>query len=360
VRDPPHPCPGALLGESHAAAASTGKIELGACGDDVKVLNDTPLPYRVFMWRDGDAHRRCSIVVKATCRLSTQELCNQQEPLIVTEALGAGGLVEQMADVVPVRTGTSVVLRATVTRPLGISEKSVQASVQVGPLSKRIVAFGKRVWEKQGSAYRASDPEPFGGVPATLGYAFGGGPPGAFAMNPLGVGFIPDGESADGRPLPSLEDPARLIQAPTDRPAPAALDAVPASFESRSKYGGTCDEAWMRSQAPLPPKDFDERYFDAGQGGLVARPFLRGGEPIQLENLHSSVIATRVPRIPVRIDIARWRELPHLDLVVIDPNADRVSLTFRRTFDATAFGLSLPRATILLLSSTRIASVSDG
>lgn len=317
----------------------------------MKLRNDTPFPHQIFLWPDSEGREFCSILVKVTCVLSTGQLAPEQRRMELSDTFSEAGAVVAPADMVPRRTGTSVVLRGSICAPHSQPSGVVHASVAVGPLVRRIVAYGERRWIKTQGRVSASMPTAFVSVPATLEHAFGGRDGGeSFAPNPIGIGFVSDQAAAEGVQLPRLEDPHAQMQSPMDRPAPASLDATPATFAPRRARAGTYDEAWKRSRAPLLPDDFDERYFDVAPDALVARPFLVGRERIELEGLHpAGLIRTRVPRVPVRIDVGNSRAMSRLDLIVIEPDTDRITLTFRRTYDVSSVGLSFPKVAILLL-----------
>jgi len=317
----------------------------------MRLANYTPCPHQLLLWCDKDGRDWCSIVVKATCRLSTGALLEAQMPIAPADELAASGAVSRPADVATRRTGTSVVVKASIWASRDTPAPQTTARVRVGPVEKRITAFGPRTWTKKGGAYVPSSSVPFVSVPATLEHAFGGRNANeTYHRNPVGSGLCPDDVRRDGQSLPQLEDPSSPLRTSEDRPPPAAYDATPATFSPRLERAGTYDETWRRRRAPLLPVDFDDRYFDVASEGLVARPFLKGGETVELDALHpDGAIRTCVPRLPLRIDVNNVRRLPDLDLVVIEPDEDRLTLTFRQTCPVPTDRLALPNATILLL-----------
>lgn len=317
----------------------------------MKIRNFTRFPYHVLLWLDKAGREHCSLLVKATCVLATGMLAEEQRPIVMADVMGPKHTLARPSDLAPSRTGTNVIVRGCIRAPGGEPADRVHASIRVGRVERRLVGFGPRRWRREGAGWAASPPEPFISLPATLEHAFGGE---GFSANPAGVGVLSAGISPEDAPLARIEDPMSPVCAPEDRPMPVALDALPPSFAPRVERVGTYDDAWKRRRAPYPPDDFDERHFDAAPDPLVARPFLRGNEPIELEGLsHGGPILTRLPRVPIRMETNAPRVLPELDLVVIDLDADRIELTFRRSFDVTRLGIALPTVNLIELRDFR-------
>ncbi len=64
--------------------------------------------------------------------------------------------------------------------------------------------------------------------------------------------------------------------------------------------------------------------------GLWSPAHLRGGEPIELDGLSpEGRIVTTLPRTPLGIRVGDEWQRPELDLVILEPDEDRVSLTYR-------------------------------
>ena len=84
--------------------------------------------------------------------------------------------------------------------------------------------------------------------------------------------------------------------------------------------------------------DFDDRYFNAAPAPLVATPHLRGGEEVMLRGV--------TPRGDLRFSLPRrsldmswtirdnWTHVPmDLDTVILEPDDNRVMLTWRATIE---------------------------
>lgn len=116
-----------------------------------------------------------------------------------------------------------------------VQRLSVGVSIGAG-FSASVMAIGKRTWRKRLlRGLEMSPAEPFTTMPLTLREAFGGKVvwdelPIPFPDNPDGIGYYIDVAGADGKPLPTLEDPAHLIAQWDDRPEPVGLGLRPMAF----------------------------------------------------------------------------------------------------------------------------------
>lgn len=179
--------------------------------------------------------------------------------------------------------------------PDGKPVKTLDVSVQVGPLKKKIRVVGNRHWRKTLTGLAPSTPEPFVSMPLHFGRAFGGSRTyekkgqklsETLLRNPAGIGWAgkETRSSVDGQPVANLELPLKPIQRPDDEHEPVALSAIGKHWSPRSHYTGTFDELWKREVAPFLPEDFDDQYHQcAPQDQQI--PYLQGGEAVHLERL---------------------------------------------------------------------------
>lgn len=294
--------------------------------------NVTPYPHLPAVLYDQHGREVFAVAIKASFRLSDGAPHPEPLPVHASDVRCPSGAVRYPADLVPDKRGTDIVCNGAVHAPGGEPVRSCVAELRIGEVRARVRAFGRRRWERaKGGTWQISEPEPFRSVPLGMESAYGGR---GDRRNPLGRGF---GEGdPEGRELPHLEHEAEAerIASPQDRPAPAGFAAVPPQWEPRRSYAGTFGQAWERERAPLLPEDMDARFWNAAQ--LVSARPLVGGEPIELVNLTSSgPMEARLPRVAVRVRIDDREVRPALDLVVLEPDADRVTLTFRVSADVT-------------------------
>lgn len=294
--------------------------------------NVTPYPHLPALLYDQRGREVLVLAIKASFRLSDGAPHREPLPVHASDVLFASGAVRYPADLVPHKCGTDIVCNGAVHAPGGEPVRSCAAALQIGETRAQVRAFGRRRWERaSGGAFRISEPEPFRSVPLGMESAYGGC---GDLRNPLGRGLMKGNPL--GHELPHLEHEAgaERIATPQDRPPPVGFAALAPQWEPRRSYAGTFSEAWKRERAPLLPEDMDARFWNAAQ--LVSACPLVGGEPIALVNLTpSGRMEAQLPRVAVRVRIDDREVRPALDLVVLEPDADRVTLTFRVSADVT-------------------------
>jgi len=247
-------------------------------------------------------------------------------------------------DVAFSKPATDIVLigSACAVRP-GTSQ--VDVSLKVGSIEKTVRVFGNRYWVKSSVGVRLSDPEPFERIPLLYDLAFGGWDrrhpdPAQHSFeprNPLGRGYCAKGNGiTDDVPLPNLEDPGQLIGDRYDCPPPAGFGFTSPDWVPRAQLAGTYDAAWAKERAPLLPRDFDRRFFNAASPGLVAPGYLRGDEAVLVRGVTpSGEVRFSLPdvgAIEYRLQLrgkAPPTLLGTLDTVVIDTDTSQVHLTWR-------------------------------
>ena len=119
--------------------------------------------------------------------------------------------------------------------------------------------------------------------------------------------------------------------------ANAALDSSPWAGGLAATLRGTYDETWQRQRAPYLPDDFDPRFCCAATPDLIFTPPLRGGELVEIVGAHADgMLRFALPawdlRARARIAGRLERRDLQLETVVIEPDLNRVGLTFRGAF----------------------------
>jgi hypothetical protein len=315
--------------------------------------NRTPYPAAIVPGLDREGADLITVVVKGTFAIprgasAVATAAAEQAPLTRADVFhgepGASS-VKYEADGCPEKRGTDVLLVGHAHAPRGAT--SIDVSLAAGPLRKVVRVFGERAWFRAVGGWEISRPIAFTRVPLVYERAFGGADlsdpraPAGEPRNPLGTGFSTGRSEAqiDGLRLPNLEDPAHLVAAPTDRPAPAGFGAIGRSFAPRVGFAGTYDDRWRAERCPFLPADFDPRYFNCAHPDLVSpRPF-KGGEPVQVRGASpEGDLSFRLPTAALSIAISIKgvvsRHVPTLDTVLIEPDERRVVLSWRVTVPA--------------------------
>lgn len=303
--------------------------------DQPRLDNETDFVAHTQMLLDRDAEKLIAIV-KATF-----ELGNDGAPELAPPKRARGLRFADVpweidkpesiafpADICLHKPGTDVVIVAKAYAPQGKPVPSFDVRVEVGPLQKSLVVFGRRLWVEGGSGL--TPPAPISEIEMRYEHAWGGrddtpGPLVEEPRNPLGTGITRSPAALTHKLAPNIEDPSYPIRNARTRPPPAGIGAVGRAWEPRRRYAGTYDDTWRTFKAPLLPDDFDDRFNHCASAGLIADPPLRGGEAVRLLNLKPSggALTFELPRVNLVIE-ARVPgsepviKRPHLDTVVLD------------------------------------------
>ena len=313
------------------------------------LVNKTPFAAAILPALDKDGSELLVVVTKATYAVSRRlgtHVADEQAPVVLADVHhgepGKSSVLYE-AESAPREHGVAVVMIGSAHAP-GAATASVDVELRVGPVRKTVRVFGPRCWTKKVGGLRPSSPTRFVSAKLVWELAFGGedkshADPSLHAfepLNPVGVGFVAPRSTRDldGQLLPQIEDPNALLETPADRPPPAGFGFVARSWQPRAALAGTYDAAWRAERAPLLPLDFDDRHFQAAPSGLVARS-IAGGEVVSATGVlpGGRPFELALPRTAVEIEIvAGPRATTHrarIDTVVIEPDLERVCLTWR-------------------------------
>jgi len=289
-------------------------------------------------------------VVKATFAISGKgepTFCEEQSDIVPLDVPHGDPLTTSLraaGEMTLVKPSTDILLRGLAHAPGGRPAREVDVTLRVGSIAKTVRVFGDRVWEAGVLKARPSEPAPFETMPLIYERAFGGVDTDPVdpakvdfePRNPVGRGLVPTNAraGAEGRPLPNLEDPSALIRGPKDRPAPAGFGPVAPHWEPRKSYAGTYDEGWMKTRAPYLPRDFDPRFFQVAPPGLIAKEYLKGGEPVEILNATPSGrlsfnLPTCTPELIFLFDGREHRPPANLDTILFDTESGRLWMVWR-------------------------------
>lgn len=246
-----------------------------------------------------------------------------QAPILVEDRFDVRGCLVRPSEVMAIGTGTNILVEGAVHSAEPFEERAV--SIRVGGLAREALAFGPRRWVRRGSTWAPSRPVAVASVPLEPAVAFGGT---TYAQNPLGLGFLENDGDPTGAPLPQLEVAGARLSSPHEHPEPALFGATPPHWSPRRELGGTYDDGWRRTQAPLLASDFDWRFFDCAAAGLVHRPFLRGGESVSIRGFCLQDIDATLPRFEFRLVFAAKATVMRLTLARFVPVEDALVLSY--------------------------------
>ncbi|WHZ21853.1 MAG: hypothetical protein OJF47_000965 [Nitrospira sp.] len=243
-----------------------------------------------------------------------------------------------------IKPSTDVVLIGQAYAP-NARATEVNVTLRVGPVEKTVRVIGDRYWVKRCGMVWITKPEPFERIPLTYERAFGGWDRShpdperhSFeSRNPVGTGFrYKKGTFEEGIRLPNLEDPQHPIKNTRSKVPPAGFGFTSPNWQPRAAYAGTYDEKWMKERMPLLPKDFDRRFFNAASSGLISPQYLKGNEPVSIENASpNGRLSFNLPGVPspecrVQLRGGSDRHLQsHLDTVIINTDDNVLFLIWR-------------------------------
>jgi hypothetical protein len=281
----------------------------------------------------------------AKCSAVQEPLAGADVP-IDPDAEGEGA-VRYESDLVPWKPLADVLCAGQAHAPAGHPTAQLRVRFGVGPVRKEILVVGDRHWSSgvAGLAHFASRPEPFASLPIHFGRAYGGSDVGKqegqrfYDANRVGVGYSKYGFGVAGAPLPNLEDPRDPIKSWRSRPTPQSFGPVGRTWQPRLARAGTYDAKWLAERSPLPPRDFDERFYNAAPDDQQVQGYLRGDESILAHHLHAehAHFECALPGVRVRCFLDRpgdarreLFELPlALDTCFVDMDALRAVLVWR-------------------------------
>lgn len=325
----------------------------------MEFLNATRMIAGYNMAIDRTGRENLVVAVKGTFRIpqpgeavTTAVLHDEQVPLTMADTFtGEPGFSAPVyeVDYTPQKAFCDVMLLGQAHAPQGRPTTRVEVGMQIGQWSKRFAVVGSRHWDAGLATLRATPPEPFTTQPISYDVAYGGvdlahddpAQHAAYLLNPVGCGFHKHLRRAwiDGKPLPRTEEIGRLVSDPDSDYQPMSFGPVGRGWQPRAAYAGTYDDEWREKHFPFLPPDFDAKYFQAvGTDQQLPLDFLSHG-PVEvvLCNLTPQGLTRFVlPAVEAPVHVFTRRGERHdfnatLDTIVIEPDEQRFSLTWRVT-----------------------------
>ena len=151
-----------------------------------------------------DARELLVVAVKGTFTIPKNGeqllIAEEKVPLIEADVFtGEPGFSAPVyeTDYAPVKPKCDVILNGSAYAPGGRPALRVPVSLQAGPISKSFYVVGHRVWQKNITGFRATQPQAFTVMPISYDNAFGGVDDTheksekhrAYFPNPIGLGF---------------------------------------------------------------------------------------------------------------------------------------------------------------------------
>jgi hypothetical protein len=291
--------------------------------------------------QDADGRFLLTVVIKATYLIDVQGRLAvpaiQNTVNFADEYLGPPGTssIGHASDIALFKGSTDIALVGSAHAPHGTQVTEMPVELAIGPVRKRLLVFGDRVWSNRLGLLSISEPAPFSSMPLTYERAFGGkDQERQEERNPVGVGFHLTKPDVGSR-LPNIEDPANLISCWSDRPAPQGFGFLPGDWQPRKSYVGTYDDRWKEEQFPLPPHDFDHQYFLAAHPDLRCTPYLSGDEAVEVIGASPyGPLRFSLPGKSVALSVQfrtgkPQRRLAALDTITLSPDEGKLHMVWR-------------------------------
>jgi hypothetical protein len=314
-----------------------------------EIENLTPFTFAPLFVADEDGRPIVTAIVKATFDVSPQGIValGDKQPPVEFAGKHYGEPAKSSPRFEPetafIKLGTDCVLLGHAVSVHPTTQMDV--GVRIGPVAKAARVTGNRWWLDGTVGLTMSSPEPFRMMPLVYERSFGGWDRTPEdedhhefePRNPVGVGFVGKrGVPIAGSPVPNIEHPSEMVTSPTSHVTPIGFGFVGVDWQPRAKFAGTYDEAWTKDRAPLLPKDFDRRFFNAASDGLVTAGCLHGNEWVQAFGVTAEgkwefqLPAVEAPKVTIAVRFGDDVLLQtNLDTVIVDSDARQVTLVWR-------------------------------
>ena len=330
----------------------------------LQLNNSTPFIVGIALFPNEKGIDTIYVTAKATFTIKDQALVlvEKQLPLLMADEFRREPESSSLAfanETVPTKPSTDIVLVGSAYAPGGRPVPQLDVSLQVGGVTRAIRVFGDRQWFGDDQEIKISAPIPFSKMPLEYEHAFGGMHEADSVLfeerNPVGKGFAGKRtlQEMASRPLPNFEDPAHLIRLPGDRPMPVGFGYISPTWEPRKSLAGTYDAAWTKQRAPYLPEDFDPRFFNTAHPDLICKGYLKGGEPVYLQNLSpagSLRFILPLCEFDTVVHMAGSKVAPqmNMDTVLIVPDEERISLFWRTAVECDKKALKISQIDVAL------------
>lgn len=318
----------------------------------LQLKNTSPFEAAITLFPNEKGIDSLYVTIKATFTLGEKlRVADEQLPVIMAdEYWGEPGKssLKNVSELHLLKPSTDIVMKGEACAPEKRPVQALDVLLAVADKKKIVKVFGDRYWDTGIIGFSMSNPVPFESMPLVYERAYGGvhevNPEKQKilfeAKNPIGKGFRGKRNKKElkGSLLPNLEDPAKLISKPGDRPTPACFSYIASSWEPRKSFAGTYDNAWQKNRAPFLPEDFDSRFFNSAHPDLICNGYLKGGEPVSIVNMsEKGPLNFKLPlcEIDLKVRVEGQIETPALNMetVLFEPNESRLSMIWRAAIE---------------------------
>jgi hypothetical protein len=259
------------------------------------------------------------------------------DPVAVDE--GRESSLRYPSDLGGEKPGADIVVVGSAVSPRPVASVDVAVRALDRRMSLRV--HGERVFYRGALGLKIGPSAPFESAAVTYERAYGGTSRDGSIIdwrNPVGRGVHVSPSELDGAPAPCVEDPAHPLDG-ARAATPVGFGAIAMWWLPRRGLAGTANAAWQAERMPLPPLDFDPRFYQVAHPSLQMDRPLRAGDMIAAHGLcREGLFQITVPDLSLiahlrRTDAPRGSFPLLLDTALLDfrePEPARIELTFRR------------------------------
>lgn len=230
------------------------------------------------------------------------------------------------------RGGVDLIVFGKARPPGGREVTQLDVHVELGTHRYRLLVIGDRVWQRQQGKLVASAPKPFREIPLTLEHAYGGKDVWdeaefPFPANPVGKGYAYEEASAEGKPLPNLEDPDRPVRAWADQPDPVGVAVCPMACVPRLKNSLIIGPGMTGIKRIMPT------LFNSAFPPMIA-PRAVPGDVLTITGVSAAgPLSIRLPPVPVKTRLRLGEQVTEaplfIDQVGVEPDRQRAFVSYR-------------------------------
>ena len=236
----------------------------------MRIIKDTQtsLLLKSFLLENQDY---LSISVLCYFDLDNPELFLEEQVMYKESAVQLG---KTLLDSAMPKPKAEVLLCGSCHNPLR-DEGASYVRLSVGAIDKELYVFGERKWQAGG----ITKPLPFKSMPLDYAHAV----------------------TTDDY-LPNIEDPKALTSSKNSTKQPAGFMPLDMFRKENMKRLGTYNAAWKSELWPGFAADMDYSFFNVAPQDQQLEAFFKGGEPIQLHNMHPKepLISSSIPETSMR------------------------------------------------------------
>ena len=259
------------------------------------LFNDTPFAAERSWTRDEAGAEVWLVVIKAAFEIlpdGRQVPLEQQVPVTRAPVFRGDASTTELLEETDFnleKARTDVLIAGHAHAPGGRLTKEAMVRLKLADIDKSLRVTGDRIFEDSLLSNGMTRPEAFNKMPITWHRTYGGmdtaaSKPDWEPSNPVGVGYAVESRNLVGHLAPNFEYPDDPYRGHS-KGRPAGFGPVARHWQPRVKYVGTYGDDWKRSRDPLPPLDFDRRFYQCAPEDQQTGVPLTGHERVQLQNL---------------------------------------------------------------------------